>query len=48
MEFHLHAELCLIEHLTSMTRGGTDNTHGKSIIADEGEERLGEFGGKVA
>ena len=48
LEFHLHAELCLIEHLTAMTGGGTDDPHGKGVVADEGEERLGEFGGKVA
>lgn len=45
---HLHVELCLIENLSAMAGGSTDDTYGKAVVADEGQERLGEFGGKVA
>ena len=45
---HLHVELCLIENLSAMAGGGTDDTYGKAVVADKGQERLGEFGGEVA
>ena len=48
LHLHLHAELCLVEYLAAMTGSSTDNTHRKTVIADEGKECLGEFSSEVA